>query len=152
MRKGGRGIQAESDAVLAREGTPNDYGHRSLPDGSVVVTSGGALRCTHVLHAVGPVWRGGAKARHNPTARVLEQTLQACFAKAHELGVASLSLPAISSGIFNFPIDLCASLSLECAARFFGAHPASPLARPALPRSWVVFKSPSQTRMGPSAC
>jgi putative ATPase len=47
--------------------------------------------------------------------------------KAHELGLASIALPAISSGIFGFPKDRCARILVQTALDFCARHPSTPL-------------------------
>jgi O-acetyl-ADP-ribose deacetylase (regulator of RNase III) len=100
VRKGGRIIQEESDRI----------GY--VPVGNAAVTGAGTLPCTYVIHAVGPRMGEGDEERklHDATTAALE--------RAEELRIQSLALPAISTGIFGFPIDRCAVVMLEAVRRF----------------------------------
>jgi O-acetyl-ADP-ribose deacetylase (regulator of RNase III) len=97
--------------------------HGQVETGRVAVTGGGRLRCLKVIHAVGPVWQGGKKGEPAQ----LESAIRNSLLKAEELGVRTIALPAISSGIFGFPKDLCAEISLRTAIRFYRDHPHSKL-------------------------
>jgi O-acetyl-ADP-ribose deacetylase (regulator of RNase III) len=76
--------------------------------GEAKVTGAGRLAARHVIHAVGPVWRGGGE--HEP------ELLAACYAKAIELAAAHecarVALPAISTGVYGYPLDAAASVAI----------------------------------------
>ena len=91
-------IQQESDAA------------GFVPEGEVVVTGGGALGARYVIHAVGP--RGGDPAGDAKLRSAVRNALDA----AERLGLGSISIPAISSGIFGFPKDRCAEILTRTAA------------------------------------
>jgi O-acetyl-ADP-ribose deacetylase (regulator of RNase III) len=80
--------------------------------GSAKMTRGYRLPAKHIIHAVGPVWRGGA-ARE-------EELLASCYrsaidiAAAHRLG--SLAFPAISTGVYGFPADRAARIAVGTVA------------------------------------
>lgn len=78
------------------------------------MTTAGALPCKHVFHAVGPMWRGG----HEGEEIILEVTVRSCLEKAEELKLSSISIPAISSGIFAFPKEKCAKILFETAMNY----------------------------------
>jgi O-acetyl-ADP-ribose deacetylase len=71
------------------------------PEGDAVVTPGFDLPATWIIHAVGPRWRGGGAGE--------AETLAACYrnslARADEVGARTVSFPAISTGIFGYPLD-----------------------------------------------
>lgn len=96
--------------------------HGSVNVGGVVRTGAGKLRCKHILHTVGPVFKQG---QDNDS--LLHTAVLNTYKKAAELGLTSLSLPAISSGIFGFPKDRCASIMLRAAITFLEQHPNSSL-------------------------
>ena len=93
-RTAGPALQEESDRLVAFQGT--------LPSGSAVVTTAGKLPFKGVIHAVGPRYGEGDEERK------LLRALQAAFACALERGWESVSFPAVSSGIFAVPLDICA--------------------------------------------
>lgn len=103
-RRGGTVIQEESDAWIARYG-PIDANHPA-------VTSGGKLPCKHVIHAVGPVWGEGEE--DDKLARAITSALE----KAEELKLSSISLPAISTGIFGFPLERAAGIFMQTLDQF----------------------------------
>ena len=105
VRKGGRIIQEESNRIAP------------VPTGHAAVTSAGALPARYVIHAVGPVWGSGDEDQK------LRSAVENSLARAHELGIHSVSLPAISSGIFGFPKDRCAEILLDTAVAFLAHHP-----------------------------
>ncbi len=111
VRKGGRVIQDESTAWV-RE-------HGPVRTGTAAITCAGGLPATRVIHAVGPVWRGGSSGEEEKLASAVCSAL--ALANKHDL--ASISLPAISSGIFGFPKELCAQVILKAARDFFQQYP-----------------------------
>lgn len=80
--------------------------------GDAVVTRAGRLRQRAVIHAVGPVWRGGGEGE----AEALASAHRAIVARAEEEGFASVALPAISTGIFGYPLDLAAQTAVAALA------------------------------------
>jgi len=101
VRKGGRVIQEESDRWV-RE-------HGPVHTGTAAITGAGALPCRYVIHTVGPVWRGGGQGEDALLAGAVRSAL--AMAVRHQL--RSVSLPAISSGIFGFPKARCAEIILQ---------------------------------------
>ena len=83
--------------------------HGAFPTGSAVVTGAGRLPFKGVIHAVGPRQGDG-----NEEAKLV-QALSAAFARAQERGWISVAFPAVSSGIFAVPLDVCARAYLRAA-------------------------------------
>ncbi len=75
--------------------------------GEAKLTKGYRLPARFILHAVGPVWNGGD---HNEQA-LLASCYRNCFALAHEHGLRTLAFPAISCGIYRFPVDLAVEIA-----------------------------------------
>lgn len=100
VRKGGRVIQEESDRI----------GY--VPVGNAAVTGAGQLPCQYVIHAVGPRWGEGDEERK------LADATTSALERAEELRLQSLALPAISTGIFGFPLDRCAVVMVEAVRAF----------------------------------
>ena len=90
--------------------------YRGCPTGSAVVTGAGLLAghgVRHVIHAVGPIWRGGSRGE----AEQLASAYRAALARAREIGAVSLAIPAISCGIYGYPLDAAASLAIAVVAQ-----------------------------------
>jgi O-acetyl-ADP-ribose deacetylase len=107
-RRGGPTIQKESDAWIAKHG-PIDASRPAY-------TSGGNLPCQYVIHAVGPVWGEGDEDRK------LSDAISAALKMADTLRVASVSLPAISTGIFGFPVNRAAGIFMRSLQDFCAQH------------------------------
>ena len=86
-----------------------------LKVGRVYSSVAGNLKCTKVIHAVGPRWFGGNRNEDND----LYDTVYACLDEACKLGLTSIGLPAISAGIFGFPIKKSAETTVEAVDSFF---------------------------------
>ncbi|MDY7001963.1 MAG: macro domain-containing protein [Thermodesulfobacteriota bacterium] len=84
-----------------------------LPPGQAVITPGFNLKARWVIHAVGPIWQGGASSEDKLLASAYSECLD--LAKAH--GLNSLAFPAISCGAYGYPIELAAVKALETLAK-----------------------------------
>ena len=86
--------------------------------GQAVITKGYNLPAKHVIHTVGPIWRGG-----NANEPAL---LASCYRKCLELAlannIASIAFPAISCGAYGFPIDDAADIALDTIQSFLDKH------------------------------
>jgi O-acetyl-ADP-ribose deacetylase (regulator of RNase III) len=87
--------------------------------GSAKITRGYQLKARHVIHAIGPVWQGGA---HNE-----EDLLASCYANALMLAagrrLASIAFPAISTGVYRFPPERAARIAVGTVAAEVAAAP-----------------------------
>ncbi len=79
------------------------------PTGSAKATPGFALPATHVIHAVGPIWRGGDKGE----ASLLRSAYTASLDIALGLGCRSIAFPAISTGIYGYPLVDATRIAVE---------------------------------------
>ena len=113
VRRGGREIQEESTRWV-RE-------HGPVRTGTAAITGAGRLPARYVIHAVGPRWGMGDEER------LLAQAVESALALADEKGLRSISLPAISTGIFGFPKPLGAQVILDAVERYLDEHPQSSL-------------------------
>ena len=109
VKKGGKIIQEES----------NKIGY--TPVGTAVITVAGKLPAKFVIHAVGP--RMGEGDEDNK----LKSAVLSSLKLASEKGLCSISIPAISSGIFGFPKDRCAKILVHESARFLKENKESSL-------------------------
>lgn len=114
-RKGGPEVQRESDAWVRT--------HGPVRTGTAAITGAGKLPARFVIHAVGPVWKGNA-ARDDA---LLRGAVTSALALADEKGLASIALPAISTGIFGFPKDRGATVITQAILDSCAAHPDSAL-------------------------
>jgi O-acetyl-ADP-ribose deacetylase (regulator of RNase III) len=122
---GGGGV----DGAIHRAGGPSILAEcRELggcPTGDARATGAGRLRARHVIHAVGPRWRGGG--------HLEPELLASCHRRAVELAAElscrSLAFPAISTGIYGFPIELAAPIALRSARDAADAAPGVELLR-----------------------
>lgn len=103
-RKGGPAIQRESDAWVRTRGR--------VATGSAAITSGGRLKASgnrrFVIHAVGPVYDGTPR-----SAELLASAVRAALQMADDHGLKSVALPAISTGIFGYPMGEAARVMLQ---------------------------------------
>ena len=84
-------------------------------------TTGGNLRCKFVIHAVGPIWGEGNEADK------LTQAITGSLDMAARLGLQSIAFPAISTGIFGFPVEKAAQVFCDTFNSFFSGGKESPL-------------------------
>ncbi|MFE2632308.1 O-acetyl-ADP-ribose deacetylase [Streptomyces sp. NPDC059374] len=101
-RRGGPEILAECRALRASR-----YG-RGLPTGQAVATTAGKLPARWVIHTVGPVWSSGGD-RSGLLASCYRESLRV----ADELGARSVAFPAISTGVYGWPMDDGARIAVE---------------------------------------
>jgi O-acetyl-ADP-ribose deacetylase (regulator of RNase III) len=88
------------------------------PTGDAKITRGYGLPAKYVIHAVGPVWRGGDRGE--------AQLLASCYRHSLELALAhrirSIAFPAISCGAYAYPMDQAAAIAVRECARFAREH------------------------------
>jgi O-acetyl-ADP-ribose deacetylase (regulator of RNase III) len=77
--------------------------------GQAKLTKGYRLPAKYVIHAVGPVWNGG----DNGERELLASCYRSCFQIAREHELRSLAFPAISCGVYRFPIDLAVEIAMR---------------------------------------
>jgi len=103
-RAGGPEIMRELDTIRAAIGR--------CPAGSAVATGAGKLPAKHVFHAVGPVYRDG---RHGEP-ELLASCHGKCLELAHERDVGTITFPAISTGVYGYPLGDAAVIALGAVA------------------------------------
>lgn len=108
-RAAGPALEDEGDAIVRARGP--------IPIGEAVVTTAGNLPFAGVIHAVGPHQGAGREEER------LVEALRSAFLRAHERGWASVSFPAVSSGIFAVPLAVCARAYVRAVRGFVGDHP-----------------------------
>jgi O-acetyl-ADP-ribose deacetylase (regulator of RNase III) len=110
VRKGEKIIQEESDKIGV------------VPVGNAVITDSGTLPCKAVIHAVGPKFGEGKEDQK------LRSAMKNTLILAQANGFKSISIPAISSGIFGFPKDRCAKILVNESIRFITNSSSKPRA------------------------
>ena len=123
---GGGGV----DGAIHRAGGPALMEETSrryplgCPTGDAAPTGAGNLQARHVFHAVGPRWSGG----HRGEPDLLRSAYRRCLELAIEHDCRSIAFPAISTGVYGYPIDLAAEASLDEIRTFLVKRPdAEPL-------------------------
>lgn len=103
-RAGGPAILEACRTIVERQGR--------LPAGKAVATPGGRLAAKYVIHTVGPIWSGGD--RNEPA------TLASCHTEsirvADELQLHTIAFPAVSTGIYGYPVELASQVAIDSAA------------------------------------
>lgn len=89
------------------------------PVGEVVLTPGFDLKARHIIHAVGPVWRGGDSQEAEHLASCYRRSLEMALGR----GLASVAFPAISTGVYGYPPELAAPLAVGTVRGFTRANP-----------------------------
>ena len=100
-RAGGPEIMRELDGIRQEIGR--------CPTGSAVATAAGRLPAQYVFHAVGPVYRDG---RHGEP-ELLASCYRKCLEMAEARGVRTITFPAISTGVYGYPIEEAAAIALR---------------------------------------
>jgi len=113
-RAGGPAI-LEACRALRRTRFPD-----GLPTGQAVETTAGSLPARYVIHTVGPVWHGGGSDEE----RLLASCYRACLDTAARLGLTSVSVPAISTGVYGYPRDAAARVVWETLSTYLASHEA----------------------------
>jgi len=107
-RKGGPRILEECKRIRETE-WPN-----GLPTGKAVITTGGNLKARHVIHTVGPVWRGGSRGEPELLAEAYRNSLKLAVSK----GLKTIAFPSISTGAYGYPIDEASKVALKTVKEF----------------------------------
>ena len=107
-RAAGPKLPAACRDIIARIG--------SLPAGGAVITPGFELPARHIIHTVGPIWRGG----HQGEPEALRSAYAESINRAVENGLTTVAFPAVSTGVYGYPVHLAAPLALGVMAEAIG--------------------------------
>jgi len=107
-RRGGPSIMAETDQKYPE----------GCPTGSAVISGAGNLPATYVIHAVGPVWRGGNRGE----ADLLAGAYRRCLELAVEHRCHSIAFASLSTGAYGYPMDQAARVAIAAALDFLEKH------------------------------
>jgi O-acetyl-ADP-ribose deacetylase (regulator of RNase III) len=89
------------------------------PTGEARITAGYRLPARHVIHTVGPVWHGG----NHHEAELLASCYRACFRIVAEKGLRSVAFPAISCGVYGYPIPQAVEIAVRGTRAALAANP-----------------------------
>ena len=115
---GGAGV----DGAIHRAGGPSIMEEcrqiGGCPTGQAVITTGGKLKARYVIHTVGPVYRGGGRGE--------AELLRSAYAESLKLAAArklkSIAFPAISTGVYSYPLAEAAHIALKTAVDYLRGH------------------------------
>jgi O-acetyl-ADP-ribose deacetylase (regulator of RNase III) len=135
---GGGGV----DGAIHRAGRPSILAECRLlggcETGDAKATGAGLLPARYVIHTVGPVWRGGGAGESALLASCHHRSIETAAA----LGCRSISFPAISTGVYGYPVELAAPIALGAAGAALEEHPEVELVRFVLfdARTYKIFE------------
>lgn len=89
------------------------------PTGAARITQAYNLPCKHVIHTVGPIWRGGTQGEAELLRACYENSLK--LAQAH--GLRSIAFPAISTGVYGYPLRPACQIAVTAARGFLARTP-----------------------------
>lgn len=104
--------------------------------GKAKSTPGFQLPATWIIHTVGPIWQGGGENEPQILASCYRESLQ----EALKLGARSLAFPAISTGIFGYPVALAAKVAIQATGDFLKTEKS-------IEKVWFVCFSPGDTEI-----
>jgi O-acetyl-ADP-ribose deacetylase (regulator of RNase III) len=87
--------------------------------GDAKITKGYRLPAKHVIHTVGPVWHGGSKGEPDR----LHSAYRRCFEVAHENGIKTIAFPAISAGVYGYPMSSACEIAMSEAKAALAKYP-----------------------------
>jgi len=107
-RRGGPKILEECRKIRTTEWP------QGLPTGRAVITGAGNLKIKHVIHTVGPVWRGGDYGEPELLAQAYQNSLRLAVAE----GLKTVAFPSISTGAYGYPVEKACHIALNAVKEF----------------------------------
>jgi O-acetyl-ADP-ribose deacetylase len=130
---GGGGVDGAIHRAAGPELLEECRGLGGCAPGEAKATAGHGLAARHVIHTVGPVWCGGTVGE----ARTLAACHENAIAVAAGLGCETVAFPAISTGVYGYPVELAAEVAAKTTARTLTAQATVRLVR------FVLFDEPT---------
>jgi O-acetyl-ADP-ribose deacetylase (regulator of RNase III) len=107
-RRGGRAILEECKKIRATKWP------QGMPAGKAVITGAGNLKAKHVIHTVGPVWRGGKRGEPELLTQAYRNSLKLATSK----GLKTIAFPSISTGAYHYPLKDACQIALKTIKEF----------------------------------
>jgi O-acetyl-ADP-ribose deacetylase (regulator of RNase III) len=130
---GGGGVDGAIHRAAGPELLEECRGLGGCAPGEAKATAGYGLAARHVIHTVGPVWRGG----NDGEAGTLAACHENAIAVAAGLGCETVAFPAVSTGVYGYPVELAAAVAAKTTARTLAAQETVQLVR------FVLFDEPT---------
>lgn len=116
---GGGGVDGAIHRVAGPQLLQECAGLGGCETGDAKITEGYRLPARHVIHTIGPVWKDG---KHGEPA-LLESAYRRCFEVAHQHGLKSIAFPAVSAGVYGYPMREAAVIALSAAQAASSSYP-----------------------------
>ncbi len=116
---GGGGVDGAIHSVAGPELLEDCRNLNGCETGEAKITDGYNLPAKYIIHTVGPVWKGG----NNKEDELLAECYKNCFRLTEEYGIKTIAFPAISTGVYRFPVDGATQIAVQETKKYLKEHP-----------------------------